>query len=74
MGYGRSANSETRKRIIVRLVKLMAMCESYQYLPTLDELGSQFRVNPRTVRRDLEAIEEAGVPVPPRLDQREELA
>lgn len=61
-----------RKQIVTRLAKLMAMCERYRFLPGLDELGMRLRVHPRTVRRDLEALEEAGIVVPQRLDQYEE--
>lgn len=63
-----------RARIVARLARLIAMCQSHRYLPTLEELSGQLQVNPRTIRRDLNAIEGAGIPVPPRLDQYREVA
>ena len=62
-----------RKQIVTRLAKLLAMCQRYRYLPPLDELGQRLRAHPRTIRRDLEALEEAGIVVPQRLDQLEEV-
>ena len=66
--------SHNRTRAIARLAKLMVMCERYRYLPGLEELGQRLRAHPRTIRRDLEALEEAGIAVPQRLDQYEEVA
>ena len=60
---------DSRCRIVYRLARLMVLCQSYRRLPTLNELGRQLRAHPRTIRRDLDALEYAGVRVPLRLDQ-----
>lgn len=63
---------DNRGRIVYRLARLMVLCQSYRYLPTLDQMAGQLKANTRTIRRDLAALEYAGVPVPPRIDQYEE--
>ena len=50
-----------RNRALVRVLMLKAMLEQGKW--TLYELAAIFSVTKRTVRRDLAALEEAGVPI-----------
>lgn len=65
-----------RKRIVVRLARLMTLCAQHRVaLPSLPRLGLLLGCSQRTVRRDLEALEEAGIAVPAwRLNEKEEAA
>lgn len=47
-----------------RLLQLAQELEPMKYAPPLDELALAFNVNPRTIRRDLELLEEIGYRVP----------
>jgi predicted DNA-binding transcriptional regulator YafY len=53
-----------RGSIIVRLLKLSRRLEGARYAPNLLELAHEFGVCERTIRRDLECLEEAGIRVP----------
>lgn len=54
-----------RKHVIVRLAKMLLICQSRRwYMPPLAQLAAEHRCSVRTIRRDLEALEEAGVMVP----------
>ena len=65
MKPGRPTNGRQRKRVIRRLVSLMELCRAHRcYLPPLPELAREFQCNERTIRRDLEAMEECGLRVP----------
>jgi predicted DNA-binding transcriptional regulator YafY len=59
------SSSERPCAQLVRNIKLMRLLEGRRYRPSLLELASQFQVTTRTIRRDLKALEEAHVPVPP---------
>ena len=49
----------------MRLAALIALCQSgRRYLPPLSELAVQHQCSKRTIRRDLEALEAAGIAVP----------
>lgn len=50
---------------LVRNIKLMRFLEGRRYRPSLDALAQRFDVCTRTIRRDLKALEEAHVPIPP---------
>lgn len=50
-----------------QLVRVLLLAKRLQYLrqqPSLTELARYYNVHTRTIRRDLEALEEAGWPVP----------
>ena len=55
----------SRNRQLVRTLRLMAAIQGRAQCPPLSELAMTFGVSTRTVRRDLEALCEAHVPVPP---------
>ena len=47
------------------MVSLMELCRAHRcYLPPLPDLAREFQCNERTIRRDLEAMEECGLRVP----------
>ncbi len=52
-----------RNRQLVRDLQLVLMLERARIGLTLDQLAAEYGVTTRTIRRDLEAIEEAGVPL-----------
>lgn len=66
---GRPVNLRQRKRVIRRLVALMDACRTRRYVDVC-ELAREHECSDRTIRRDLEAMEECGVRVP-RWRQRE---
>jgi predicted DNA-binding transcriptional regulator YafY len=49
-----------RLRTVERLTKHLSLVMRGKPLPTLDRLAEQHECSPRTIRRDLEAIEAAG--------------
>jgi hypothetical protein len=50
---------------LVRVLRLARYLEGQRFLePSLHMLAAEFGVHPRTIRRDLHALEEAGWPVP----------
>jgi predicted DNA-binding transcriptional regulator YafY len=49
----------------VRVVRLLKRIEGRRYRPTTSDLAREFGVTRRTIIRDLQAIEEAHVAVPP---------
>lgn len=51
-----------RNTALVRVLMLKATLESGRHW-TLQQLAERFNVTTRTVRRDLAALEEAGVPI-----------
>ena len=53
-----------RSDTLVRVLKLQRLLDGRRYAPTLRVLAKMFGVHPRTIRRDLMALEEAGWPVP----------
>ena len=69
-------NGAQRKRVIVRITRLMALCQAYRVaLPSLPHMAALLGCSTRTVRRDLEALEEAGITVPAwRLYEKDEAA
>jgi len=52
-----------RNRRLIRDLTLLRMLERSRIGLTLDEMASETGVTTRTIRRDLEALEEAGVPL-----------
>lgn len=60
-----------RNRQIVRELILLRMLETTRIGYTLNELARETSVTTRTIRRDLEALEEAGVPITD-IDERAE--
>lgn len=50
-----------RNRQVVRLLRMRDMLAGGRM--TLKELAAEFRVTTRTIRRDLEALQEAHVPI-----------
>lgn len=60
---GRNTDAQ-RNRLAVRLVQLQLLVAQRANLPSLEWLADVLRVCPRTVRRDLAALEEAGWPIP----------
>jgi len=54
-----------RSVIVRRLARLMVLCETRRVLPSLQDLAQELGVHPRTIRRDLAVLSEAGWPVPP---------
>jgi len=55
-----------RYRQLVRVLTLARYLSGRRRTPQLRELARTFGVHERTVRRDLEALEDAQWPVPPR--------
>jgi predicted DNA-binding transcriptional regulator YafY len=53
-----------RNRPLRRVLRLALRLQTLRTRPTLDALASEFRVSPRTVRRDLYALADAGWPAP----------
>ncbi len=47
-----------------RAIKLLRRLEGRQSCPSLQRLAADYEVNARTIRRDLEALENAGVTLP----------
>jgi predicted DNA-binding transcriptional regulator YafY len=54
-----------RIRTLVRTLKLWRFLEGRSSRPELDELADMFGVSSRTIRRDLAALTEVHLPVPP---------
>jgi predicted DNA-binding transcriptional regulator YafY len=52
-----------RNRQVVRELQLLLTLERSRYGRSLQELALEFGVTDRTIRRDLEALEAAGVPL-----------
>lgn len=53
-----------RNSALVRVLKIMRTLDGRHIRPSLDGLASEHHVSTRTIRRDLEALAAAGVPVP----------
>lgn len=53
--------SRERSRALVRVLQLSDRLRTGRY--TLRSLADEFGVNPRTIRRDLEVLSVAGIPV-----------
>lgn len=47
-----------------RLVELIRLLDAYRYMPSNEQLADRLRVHPRTVRRYVTALQDAGWPVP----------
>lgn len=47
-----------------RIITLMRRLEGTHYAPSLKALAADYQVSERTIRRDLELLEEVGVRVP----------
>lgn len=60
---GLPLSERQRKRVIRRLVSLMEVCGRARYV-RVAELAREHACSERTIRRDLEAMEECGVRVP----------
>lgn len=54
---------ERRNRQVVRELQLILTLERARVGLTLRQLAAEFGVHDRTIRRDLAALEEAGVPL-----------
>lgn len=52
-----------RNQTLVRDLQLLLLLERSRYGLTLGELAAEFGVCARTIRRDLEALQAAGVPI-----------
>lgn len=50
---------------LTRVLQLAKRIDGASHRPGLTALADEFRVHPRTVRRDLQALRAAGWPVPP---------
>ena len=50
-----------RNEIAIRLATLIRLAVSRRWLPPIPELARELAVHPRTVKRDLAALEAAGV-------------
>lgn len=53
-----------RNEIAIRLATLMRIMASRRWMPRLQDLARELQVHPRTVRRDLAALQAAQVPLP----------
>ena len=53
----------SRLRMVTRLARLYVLSQESRYIPRLDDLSVRLGASTRTIRRDLEALERAGVPV-----------
>lgn len=53
-----------RNVLAVRLLRLAKRLDGCRMAPPLTELAAELEVCPRTIRRDLQALEEAGWRVP----------
>lgn len=56
----------SRGQSLIRVLKLARRLERVKTCPMLQVLAEEFKVHPRTIRRDLEALEQAGWRVPQR--------
>jgi len=65
-GGGGVMTTERRLRLTIRIAALILTAQSHRYLPSLEDLAREHGVSTRTIRRDLEALEAVGVPLPPR--------
>jgi predicted DNA-binding transcriptional regulator YafY len=52
-------------RQLQRCIQLLEHLRACRYMPTLPELATRFEVHPRTMRRDIAALVNAGVTLPP---------
>ena len=59
-----------RNRALVRVLRLWRATSAKEYV-SVAELAREFQVSTRTVRRDFEALEGAGLRVPHYADRRE---
>jgi Fic family protein len=59
----RRVREHRRNRQVVRELQMLLTLERARVGLTLREMAAAFRVTDRTIRRDLEALQEAGVPV-----------
>ena len=53
-----------RARTLRRVLTLARYLQPLRYAPPLRDLATALGVHPRTIRRDLEALEEVGWPLP----------
>ncbi len=53
-----------RNVALIRCLRLMRRLEGCRVRPDLEALATEYHVSTRTIRRDLIALSEAGVPVP----------
>ena len=53
-----------RNHVLVRLARVLHLCQTRRILPPVDDLARDLGCHPRTVYRLLAAIEEAHIPVP----------
>lgn len=54
---------------LLRVLRLLRRVEGARYAPPLADLAREFEVSDRTIRRDLELLEEAGFAVPKYRDE-----
>lgn len=66
--------SRGRMQAQIRIVGLLGLLEQIRVPWTLDALAARFGVSTRTIRRDLEALEAAGVAVGRCLIQRDPIS
>lgn len=55
-----------RARLIVRIARLILFLNGRRHMPDVQTLAAQLGVTPRTLYRDLAALEEAGMVLPRR--------
>lgn len=67
-------DSEVRNATLIRVLSLRLRIAEAAQMPTLRQLSREFGVCPRTVRRDLESLEDAGEVLPPWRKRERELA
>lgn len=58
-----------RGHTLVRVLSLWREIDGRRQCPRVRELADQFGVSKRTIYRDLEALEDAGYPVPLRYEE-----
>lgn len=63
--YQERSRDENRYEQIVRILRLMQRIDGRPYCPPLRTLADDLGVCQRTVKRYLDAMSRAGVPVPP---------
>lgn len=49
---------------LLRVLRVVRRLDHARYAPTLSQLATDFEVSERTIRRDLELLEEAGFAIP----------
>ena len=63
-------HNPTRGTSLRRVLSLARRVEAMRYAPRLTELAREFNVTDRTIRRDLELLEEVGYRIPRWRDEK----